>query len=682
MSHAIYPIPRNSLVWLLVTVFVALLPHFTRLPIWMWVVVLVSLVWRVQVFRQRWNYPNKWLRVAFVLGGALAIFYSYGTLLGPEAGVALLSLAYSFKLLEMYRERDAYIIVILSYFVIATIYLFEKTLFTTLYSLLVTVVITAALIGLNQTRFNNDFKRTFKLAGRMMMHSVPLMIVLFVLVPRIGPLWSMTLDNNKAKTGISDRMTPGDISELSKSSELAFRAEVLGGRLPDKKDLYWRGAVFSHFDGRTWTVNKKNFKKRLNNWDGIYVDQGSRSPYRLEYRIFMEPTNQEWVFALPFAEVHEESLFLTQNLTWAKNDVITSSISYRVTSFPGYQNSKGVLSWQERQESLQLPPSGDLRARGWAMKQYQRLGSDPQRFIRFIFDYFNQEPFSYTLRPTPLANNTIDQFIFSTRNGFCTHYAGAFVFLLRSVGIPARMVGGYQGGKLHETGRYITVRQYAAHAWAEAWVENQGWVRFDPTMAVAPERILDGAEGLVNDENFLTDSPLSPYKMRNWPVLAQLRSQLAHIDYLWTKWVVGYDSDTQYAFLSRFLGDVTAEKIGYALAVVGGGCVLVFAVLLLWDRPRHKLDPIDRAYLRFCRKLQKIGVSRSPHEGPLDFANRVSSAHPTFKEAVEEITQMYVLLKYAKPSEDTEINGNPHSNHARLANQYRELKQQIKSLRV
>ena len=221
-------------------------------------------------------------------------------------------------------------------------------------------------------------------------------------------------------------------------------------------------------------MNKSNFKRRTNDWQGIQVEGGSRSPYRLEYRVFMAPTNQEWVFALPFAEVREESLFLTQDLTWARKDVITSGISYRVTSFTDYQNSIGVLSWEERQENLQLPPRGDLRARAWAMKQFQRENSDPKQFIQFIFDHFNQESFSYTLRPTPLANNTIDQFIFATRNGFCTHYAGAFVFLLRSVGIPARMVGGYQGGKLHDSNQYITVRQYAAHAWAEVWLPKEG----------------------------------------------------------------------------------------------------------------------------------------------------------------------------------------------------------------
>lgn len=681
MSQAIYPIPRNSLIWLLVAVCLAILPHMGRLPLWMWAVVAAALVWRVQVFRQRWGFPNRWLRMGLVFGGASGIFFSFGTLLGPEAGVALLTLAYTFKLLEMYRERDAYLIVILSYFVIATNYLFERGFLITVFSLFVTLVVTAALVGLNQTRFNTDFKRTFRLAGKMMLHSVPLMLILFVLVPRIGPLWSMNLDTNKGKTGISDRMTPGDISELSKSSELAFRVEFLAGNSPPKKDLYWRGAVFSHFDGRTWSVNKGAFEPRKSLWQGINVAPDDM-PRRVIYRVFLEPTNQEWVFAMPFAEVSGEELFLTPNLTWARKNPVTSNISYEVTSYLAYSRDTSNLSWHERQDSLQLPPSGDPRARSWAVQQFSRLGGDPELFIDFLFDHFNREPFSYTLRPTPLYANTIDQFLFATRNGFCTHYAGAFVYLLRSVGIPARMVGGYQGGELHDSGNYMTVRQYAAHAWAEAWIEGQGWVRYDPTMAVAPERIFDGAEGLAEDENFLSDSPLSPTKLRNWPLLARLRLQMEHLDYLWTKWVVGYNSTTQTEFLSRFLGSVTPQKIAYALAIIGGGCVLLFAVLLLWDKPKHRQNPIDKQYLRFCRKLAKKGFNRSASEGPYDFANRVSRELPAQAARIARITSLYVRLRYGRGHIDTEINGKRRPNHDRLGPDYHELKQEIKSLRV
>ncbi|MDX1693519.1 MAG: DUF3488 and transglutaminase-like domain-containing protein [Ketobacteraceae bacterium] len=681
MSQAIYPIPRNSLIWLLVAVSLAILPHLSRLPAWMWLVVVGSLLWRIQVFRQRWRFPNKWLRMALVFGGTAGIFFSYGTLLGPEAGVGLLSLAYSFKLLEMYRERDAYLIVILSYFVLATNYLFERGLFDTLFSLLVTAVVTAALVGLNQTRFNSDFKRTFRLAGKMMLHSVPLMLILFVLVPRIGPLWSMNLDSNKSKTGISDRVTPGDISELNKSSELAFRVEFVAGDIPQKRHLYWRGPVFSHFDGRTWSVNKGVYEPRKSVWGGIEIAEEDIAR-RLIYRMFLEPTNQEWIFAIPFAEINHEELYLTQDLTWARENPVTHNFSYEVTTYLNYRRDAQQLSWTEKQQNLQLPPSGDTRARAWAIEHFARLGSDPELFIDFLFQHFNSEPFSYTLRPTPLYVNTIDQFLFTTRNGFCTHYAGAFVFLLRSVGIPARMIGGYQGGEVHESGTYLTVRQYAAHAWAEVWIRGRGWVRFDPTMAVAPERILDGAEGLSDDENFLSDSPLSPNRVRNWPGMSELRRRLEHLDYLWTKWVVGYNTVSQTEFLSRFLGNVTPQKIAYTLAIIGGGCVLLFAVLLLWDRPRHRLNPVDKQYLKFCRKLQKKGFERRPGEGPYGFAKRVSLAMPQQAARIARITALYVRLRYAPQHNETEINGKRPPYRGRLAPGYYELKQEINLLRL
>ncbi len=340
MSVAVYPIPRNSLIWLLVSVALALLPHFPHLPEWMWVAVLVSVYWRVQVFRQRWSFPGRWLRMAFVLGGSAASYFYYGTLLGPEAGVALLALAYTFKLLEMHRERDAYLIVILSYFVLATNYFFERGLFNTLYSLFVTVVITAALVGLNQSRLNSDFKRTFKIGVRLIIHSVPLMLILFVLVPRIGPLWSMNLNANKAKTGISDQMTPGDISKLSKSSELAFRAEVLRGNIPDKPDLYWRGAVFSHFDGRTWSVNKTPFQVAAQRAKPEAVFFPKNDPSLFSYQVFLEPTNQQWVFTIPYAQVDHSGFSMADNLTWYRQEPVTGTLSYQATSYMNYSNGK------------------------------------------------------------------------------------------------------------------------------------------------------------------------------------------------------------------------------------------------------------------------------------------------------------------------------------------------------
>ncbi|PIE40852.1 MAG: transglutaminase, partial [Gammaproteobacteria bacterium] len=299
-----------------------------------------------------------------------------------------------------------------------------------------------------------------------------------------------------------------------------------------------------------------------------------------------------------------------------------------------------------------------------------------------ILNYFHTERFFYTFRPTPLQTNTIDQFLFATRNGFCVHYAGAFVFLLRSAGIPARMVGGYQGGEIHESGRYISVHQYDAHAWAEVWLKGKGWVRFDPTASVAPARILDGAEGLLGDESFLADSPLSAGKLRNWPLLSNLRNSLEHLDYLWTKWVIGYNATTQYQFLGRFLGAVTPEKIAYALAGLGGGCVLVFALLLVWERPRRGLDPVDKLYLKHCKYLEKKGIKRHVGEAPYDFARRVSKEHPAIASQVIRIAALYVKIKYSKGQIDTEINKNAPLNHARLGPLYYQLKQQIMALRV
>ena len=440
-KNTVYPIPRASLLLLLATVGLAIAPHALRLPLWLPVVAVVCVGWRIQVYRERWLFPSRIVRFSMVVTSMVAIFLFYGTVLGPDAGVALLILAYLFKLLEMYKERDAFLIVILSYFVIATNYLFSTALLSSLYTMVVVLFVTASLVGLNQTTREVKPKRTLLVATKLFVQAIPIMIVLFVFVPRVSPMWALNIDNSHSKTGLSDSVSPGDISNLSKSSALAFTVEFFGDK-PLQKNLYWRGVTYIDFDGRTWrtdSLDEYSTAKQVVKSD-IVVHQDA-----FNYHVIMQPNYRHWLFALPYAILNENNVKQTTSLVLARKEPVASLVSYDVVSHSRYTYQGAGLNALERDRHTQLPPT-DIRAKRKAKEMYDAVNGDAHAYAESVLRWFNKDNFVYTLKPPLLRVNVVDGFLFSTQQGFCAHYAGAYVFMMRAVGIPARMIGGYQGG--------------------------------------------------------------------------------------------------------------------------------------------------------------------------------------------------------------------------------------------
>ena len=669
-KNTVYPIPRASLLLLLVTVGLAIAPHMFRLPLWLPVVAVACVGWRIQVYRERWVFPSRIVRFSMVLTSMVAIFLFYGTVLGPDAGVALLILAYLFKLLEMYKERDAFLIVILSYFVIATNYLFSTALLSSLYTMVVVLFVTASLVGLNQTTREVKPRRTLLVATKLFVQAIPIMIVLFVFVPRVSPMWALNIDNSHSKTGLSDSVSPGDISNLSKSSALAFTVEFFGDK-PLQKDLYWRGVAYVNFDGRTWRRgNLEGYRTAKQVVKSDLVVQ----PGVFEYHIIMEPNYRHWLFALPYSILNESNVKQTKSLVLTRKEPVASLVSYDVVSHPRYIYQGGGLSALERERNTQLPPT-DIRSKRKAKEMYETANGDPHAYAESVLRWFNKDNFVYTLRPPLLRVNVVDGFLFSTQQGFCAHYAGAYVFMMRAVGIPARMIGGYQGGEYHEAG-HLMVKQYHAHAWTEVWFQDHGWTRVDPTAAVAPERVLSGPDGAVTDDSFSSDSPLSPLLFRNNAFIRSLRGKVEYVDFLWSRWVVGYNNSTQTQFLSRWMNDVTPQKIVMVMFVFLGGVMLILAVYILLERGRRKLDPVDRVYLCFGEKLADKGVERNVGEGAWSYCERASIAFPNSATDIRDITQLYDDIRYGRaPMENI---GNSQCVGGTLSQRQKRLKIQLK----
>ncbi len=653
-----FQIPRNGLIWLLASMFFAIAPHVTRLPVWVTLVCLLCGLWRVMIYRGRWALPNGWIRTLLVFSGGSAVFAHYGTLVGPEAGSALLILGFCFKLMETHQLRDAFIVVILGYLVVAVSFFFDQSMLASAYMVLVSILVTTALLGLNQSPLHTRPWRTLMASLRLLGHSLPVMLLLFVLVPRIAPIWSLDLGGSGAKTGLSERMTPGDIAQLSRSSELAFRVEFEpGSAMPPPSQRYWRALVLHHYDGTSWSRDGVDMDTAPQvQWGGVvsaWSPEISAELTRYRYRVMMQPTDQRWLFALAWARSDTQGVGSSRDYRLLRRHPVSQPFSYRVESFSGAAlEPKGLLPGL-RQLNLQLPENGDPRARALA----QRMRADSrstEAYVAAVLNLFRQQPFRYTLNPPLLRGDRIDQFLFASRSGFCSHYASAFVFLMRAAGLPARVVAGYQGGEINPLGGHLLVHQFDAHAWAEVWLPDKGWIRADPTAYVAPERVEQGIEqALSGEDRFLERSLFSPLRYRHLAWVSQLRLSWDYVNYAWQRLVVNYDAQAQQRLLSRFFERLDLHLLGLVLLLAVG---LMMALLSIWllglDRSHTALDPRLRTYQRLCRKMSRRGLAVNSAETPADYLARLRLQRPELTATLLQIERLLIPLLYAQQRTD------------------------------
>ncbi|HEX6591085.1 MAG TPA: DUF3488 and transglutaminase-like domain-containing protein [Moraxellaceae bacterium] len=632
--------------WQSAALLVAVLPQFERLPYWLLALVVLACLWRTPFAERRLAAPGSLLRMLILMAGMAGVYYSHRTLLGAEGGVSFLIVCAVLKLLESRQQRDLFISVVLDFFVLATAFLFSTSLVVTVYVGLACVVIIAALL-VQQQREGAGLRLSLRRAGVMALQALPLMLILFVFFPRLPPLWTLNLSQGGGRTGMSDSMSPGDISRLSESSELAFRVEF-SGPLPPSRELYWRGLVLTHYDGQRWTQAEGIHEPRPASLRAPWV-QGQDGTAPLAYRIILEPTDQTWLFALAQPRSPTPRLGLTRDNRLVARAPVFSRLSYDVQSWPqASADIESLPDWMWMQ-SVQLPAQGNPEAKRMARRWYANSGS-ASRYVADTLDWFRQEHFFYTLEPPALGENRVDDFLFKTRRGFCEHYASAFVFLMRAAGVPARVVAGYQGGEKSPLGDYWVVRQLDAHAWAEVWLEGQGWVQVDPTSAVAPDRVQRGATQLAGNPAYWGNSGLSTVRYNNFRLLKNLRSLADYVNYRWHRDVLGYDVENQEGLMQRLLGDTSLLR---RLAVMGIALAVLAGLLFLWALrgERRQLHPLDRLYRRYCARLARQGVLREAGEGPQAFARRVARQKPVLGPQAEEFARLYMALRY-QPARD------------------------------
>ncbi len=621
-----YQIPRNSLALLMIAQAFVVLPHAVHISPWIVAVGLFCGCWRWMVFQGRWDYPQRWVKVLLVIASVIGVGVSGKNLFSLETATGLLIVAFALKLVEMKSRRDAYLVIHLCYFIIAAEFLFDQSIGITLYGCLAMVIVTAAMVGLHQLHTRVRASTSLRTATVLVMQAVPLMLVLFLFFPRVAPLWSVPLPAG-ARTGISEQVAPGDIAALTRSDAIAFRA-VFDGPVPAPRELYWRGLVYSNFFQGTWSVGgmssaPENLPATPGSRADFMPDHSGRTPR--SYQVLMEPTEASWLFALDVAMPVARGTALTRDFRLITDEPIHTMFRYRAQAYPDAATDLELPEWLRRRET-QLPDGDNPRIIAFA-HELAAHSDGPEAFLDNVLHLIRTEAFFYTLNPPRLPDvGSIDAFWFDSRRGFCSHFAGAFVYLARAAAIPARMVGGYQGGEPNPLTGHVVVRQYDAHAWTEVWLDGRGWVRFDPTAAVAPARIESGLDAALSETDRAVFAALTGGRFEGMPGLRDVMYLFESMQHRWNMWVVGYDSETQARYLADLLGKVTPMRVGLVM-LLGGGMSLGLVVLSLFWRRRPAPDhPAQRAFRRFTRRLVRVGLTRMPHETPGRFLARVNAA--------------------------------------------------------
>jgi len=605
---------KNVLLNSLAAIHLSALPVYSRLPLIIIFFIALMSLWQFYIISENKKNPGKLVQIAVIGLSFFITLYSYGNIFGQQPGIALVIIMTLLKLFETKSSRDCYIIIYSAFFIIASNFFHSQTIWLIIYVFFVVIYLLSILISLSDRLHTTSIKNRLSLSSRFVLYALPLMLVLFVLFPRIpGPLWGLPNDNFSSKTGLSEEMSPGSINNLISSSAIAFRVNF-DGAIPKQSQRYWRGVVLSSYDGVTWRRDDAPTTTEAN----IYYPPNNKK--ELKYSITLEPTNLSWLLSLEYPNANIDtsitsSVRLNREAMLVTKNKISSVINYSVSSQINAINQS--LFMPENLKNRMLPSKLNTQTIAFAHKLFTESNYESQRYINNVLSYFRNNEFIYTLNPDKLGDDAMDDFLFKTRRGFCEHYASAFTYLMRAAGLPARVVIGYQGGVMNPLDDYMIIRQSDAHAWSEVWINNH-WQRFDPTAAVSPDRVEQGVSNAG-----LENSRLPLLLVSNSQLLKNMAFLYDSVQNSWNQWVIGFNQKKQNALLKSLGFDKASTSnlillLVIALSITGG----IIAWLLLSHNANER-DRVQHFYNIFCKKLKRYGLQRQLNEGPVDFENRV-----------------------------------------------------------
>lgn len=633
------------------------IPH---VPWWCSAMVACVLGWRTSMTLRAKPLPGWPWRLGLLVVTLGATWTTHHTLLGRDAGVTLIVVLLALKTLEMRARRDAFVVFFLGFFTLLTHFFYSQSLLTAAGILIALLGLLTALVNAHMPVGHPPLRRCAKLAARMALLGAPIMLVLFMLFPRMAPLWGTPSDAMTGRTGLSGEMQVGQLANLAVDDGIAMRVRF-DGDIPAMRDLYFRGPVLSDFDGVRWRPLRSGFPAAMELQAELQT-----TGQAVDYEVTMEPSFQPWLLMLEAATdapvLPQGRAYMAPDLQWLSSRPITDLLRYRARSHLAFRHGPEQASLA-LQDFTELPGGFNPRTLALAQSLRQQYGSGPSaapRLVEAALERLRTGGYTYTLDPGVYGRDTADEFWFDRKEGFCEHIASSFVILMRAMDIPARIVTGYQGGELNAMDNYWVVRQRDAHAWAEVWLAGEGWVRVDPTGAVAPARLgsmtrLLAGEGLIAG----TIRNLNPTLSR------QLRDAWDAINNRWNQWVLNYTQGRQLDLL-RMLGFESPRwsDLLLALALVAGLAGLGGALWMLWERQQH--DPWLRMLDRARRRLERAGMPAVTRPTPRELA-RQAQVH------WGETPFLLALRTWLLQLENQRYAANPTQTLRRLRQEYRQI---------
>ncbi len=626
----------QRLLWATGCCALAAFANLASLPIWVLALAFAAGGTRIVLARRGSGPPPPIVLVPVAAIAILGLLLKFHTFNGITAGTALLCLMAGLKLLETRRLRDIHVIVLIVYFLCLAALLHSESFWLLIYAIAVCWLATATLVQLTVTAPAPPWRKGLRHAARMLAHALPLALFLWVLFPRLAePLWQVGDEGSSALTGLSDTMDPGDISNLVLNDDIAFRAHFAGA-VPTVRNRYWRGPVLEEFDGRTWRRNDRPI------YTSVAAQPALPTDLVYSYTIGLEPYPHNWIYALD-RPVHWdlEHARLSDSGVLERRDPVSQPLDVLMTSIAG-ATTPGILAPYKRARDLALPPGRNPRTAALA-QQMRLVHPDARDYARSVLEMLHDEAFFYALTPPRLGENSVDDFLFESRRGFCGHYASAFAVLMRAAGIPARVVTGYLGGLENPYGDYWIVRQSDAHAWVEIWVEGNGWLRIDPTAAIASTRI----EQQGADDNLNALLGIHLHLRGTW--LADVGLRVDALRQIWRDRILQFDQNAQQSLLQQLsipLPDT--GKFALLLALCVGSAFAWMSWQVRRDSGAPSRDLVVRAFDRLCERLGKIGLKREPYEAAEAFAERVARSRPEMGASLRSLMREYSDVRYGE----------------------------------
>jgi len=630
---------NHPTLFIIIFLILSYIPHVVRMPYWISAFCLVTWCFFLIANFLGWKKPGRLFRYLLTILALILVIIFIGQTADQRAGLALLSLMLAVKPMEIFTTRDRTFTLFLGLFLLFSTVLFSQTLLIGLYIFPVFWIFLAALFCIQQPWIN--IREQFRQSGIILLQSLPIAIILFLVFPRLpGKQVGFGLDENHAVSGLSKSMNPGSISQLALSSQIAFRIKFRETPPPIEK-TYWRALILRDYNGTTWKPGAipKDPQHELTD----------KSRFKV-YTQILEPSGEKFVPVLDIPVAQPGKTEMQPGFILRSEKDIKEKVKYRQRSAVSYRIPK--IGDEQNNRLLEITPRKNPET-NQLCEQFAEKSPNKKQVIDKILTYFSSRDFSYTLEPEKLSKTApIDDFLFNTREGFCEHYAQAAAWMLRCAGIPSRVVLGYHGGKRNPLGDYLIVRSSNAHAWVEAWIDDRGWIRVDPTRVVAPQRI---EYGTIPDQVSGSASGSSNITVLNQLIntWSQIRLLWDSLNYQWYNWIVDYTSSKQIDLFSKLIPDKSIKKTLLYVFFFSLGSLLLFLICLtyIWIRPREEIKDEPLAiYRKFLKKLNKMGLEIYQSEGPRDLEKRSSERFPYLQEQIRDITKMYIQTRYAELS--------------------------------